>query len=234
MGKRIDEFLATVKDNGLSRNNKFKFRIYPPRALVGGNFSFRKGPFFGDVELRLPNLGPLEPLISGGSVIGDIAAGALGSIRAGVDLPNLGYALSNLNGFFTEMELYCANVTLPSRDIEFINYRPHGEFRKIGWNHTYSPLSAEFYCSHDFRERMYLELWQQLIFNKRSGSVAYYDDYTSYIDVMKYDAGNNEVTARWRFYECFPNSVGEQRFDNNDGEVSRCPIQFTYRYFESR
>lgn len=226
---RIDDFRAAVSQNGLSRNNRFVLRVFPPRGLT--SLGFGLNTIFGRVagNVNIPGLSSVNDIsIPGINIpVGDL------NIGANLNLPPLGYFIQNIGGRLTQMELFCVTASIPSRDVQSVNDDYHGATRKIGWKHLYADFTTEYYCSEDLKERDFFEGWQNIIFNRDTGSVGYYEDYASTVELLKYDYGFNRIQARYKFLEAYPTNVGEQAFsyDGTD-EITRLTITWAFRQYE--
>ena len=78
------------------------------------------------------------------------------------------------------MDLFCSNVSLPSRTItDDVNETYYGPKRAHAKNVQYEEVTLEFYTSANYDERLYFEAWQNAIVDPISHNVGYYDDYAA-------------------------------------------------------
>lgn len=225
----IAEFQSRVfGSNGLARGNKWVATVYPPRGLTatgnvlgnllsGGNKVSINLPIFDAVDNAVNTLNNLN--VNLGSV----------NVNTNFNIPTLGYALGNLNERDRTLNLFCAGVTTPSRDIDTFTWKEYGEVRHHGFNHVYQDLQLTYYCSSDLREKKYFEQWQDLIFNDTAGAVAYYDDMVSRVDVSQYDWQFRNRTATYRYFEAWPSSVSGFQYDHENGEILKLLINMKFR-----
>lgn len=232
MTLQLQEFQSRVfGQNGLARANKWVATVYPPRGITatgnalgnllsGGNKVNINLPIFDAVDSAVDQLNNLNI--------------DLGNINVGTNfaIPTLGYALANLNDRDRTLNLFCAGVTTPSRDVEQFTWKEYGEVRAHGFNHVYDDLILEYYCSNDLREKRFFEQWTDLIFSNTSGAVAYYEDFVSRVDVAQYNWQFTRKTAEYRFYEAWPVSVSGFTYTHDNSEFLKLQISMRFRKFE--
>ena len=163
----------------------------------------------------------------------------------------IGSLLSNIFGgsstvgkiFGTNVEdlaIRAESVSMPGRTIQSTTYRDYGAVREIGYAPLYTPITVNFLCSSDLRERQFFTSWQDLIVgNHRSlttqatyntFNAGYYDNYVSTIEIRQYDQAG-DIKFRCELREAYPKSVGEISYSYVNEELVRCAVQFQYRYF---
>jgi len=227
----IGEFKANVSSQGLARNNRWQSIIYPPKGLTStGNILsnlLSKGPL--KTNINLPGLDSLDNAVNGINNILDVGNTFLGT---NLEVPTLGGLLTNQRGKTEALSLFCESCQIPGRDILSTEYRDYGEARQYGIRHQHGDLTVVYYSSEDLRERRFFENWQDLIFNPSSKRHSYYQDYTSRIEIIKYNQSWSKEVAEYRFNEVYPTNVGVQELVSTEGDLLRLTITFKYHNYE--
>ena len=89
----------------------------------------------------------------------------------------------------------CEQAEIPGRQVATTDTRIYGPIRKIAYTQIFTEVNMTFICSHDLREKVFFDKWQEVIVgmgNEDSDryDVAYYNDYISQILVQQYDVSN--------------------------------------------
>lgn len=225
----LAEFQTKVfGDNGLARGNRWVVTLYPPRGLTAtGNALSNLIPGGNKVSINLPVFDAIDNAVN---ALNDLSIDLGGiNINTNFAIPTLGYALGNLNERDRTLNLFCAGVSTPSKEIESFDWKEFGERRHMGFNHIYEDLQLTYYCSSDLREKMFFEQWQDVIFNNVQGATAYYDDMVSRCDVAQYDWNWRKKTAEYRYFECWPSSVSGFQLDHENSDVLKLVINLKFR-----
>lgn len=229
---QLDKFLSQVSKQGLARANRWVVRVYPPRGLTAtGNIlnnAINKGG--NKLDINLPILdaadGVTDALAGLGADLGNV------SIGHNMNVPTLGYVLSNMGDKLEALNLFAASCSLPGRQIETVPYDVYGETRNIGVRHSHEGMSINYFCSENLREKTFFEQWQDVIFNPNNKRRGYYDDYVGTIEVKKYNA-NWKHEATYKFHECYPTGLSELGLAQDRAEDAlQIAINFQFRYYE--
>ena len=223
----LDRFKSQVNREGLARNNRWEVRIYPPSALnstaSGINVALGK-----NASINLPGLDLSDiPLFQIES-----ADGSLPDINASIDLPTFGFLAKNSGSLIERVSLYCNMVSIPEREIKNVEWREHGESRNLGIMHEHKGVNMSYYCSEDLSERFFFEKWTDLIFNPNNKQRSYYDDYTSRVEIIKYNAGWTKQEAIYRLNEAYPTNIAAQNMVYDEASILRLDVAFKYRNYE--
>ena len=228
----LQEFKTQMMSKtGIARSSKWVCQIFPPRGMTA--LGKQIGNLLGGgnkVEVNLPIFGALD---RAQQQINNLNVN-LGNVNVGFnpEIPPLGYSLSNMGDEVQAINLFCAGVEIPARDLQEIEYNTGGEIRSVAFMHSHDNLTVDYYCTEAMSERDFFERWQDIVYNRDDVSVGYYDDYISRLDVIKYNAGFSEITAKYRFNEVYPTNVGAIALDNEADTILKLSIQFKYRNYE--
>lgn len=225
----LQEFRANLSKGGLARASKWMVRVFPPRGVTAsGNALGRL--LGGGLEINLPIFDALDDAVGVLNDI-DVSLGGL-NINYNPNIPTLGYALSGENEALRTINLFTADVELPGRDINEIERRTEGEIRSVGYAHTHQNLNVGYYCSESLAEKDFFETWQEVVYNKDKVASGYYDDYTSRIEVIKYNASFKKEVARYQFNECYPTNIGALTLENTGDAIMKLQLQFKFRNYD--
>ena len=232
----IDQFKTQISTQGLARNSRWLCRVYPPKGLAKSSNIFNFDVGGGELSVNLPGIDLIDNAVENFNNLGvNIGLGGLGSARISnnLNIPTLGYTLTNTLSTLDAINLYCVNAAIPERDIKNIEWREYGESRQLGFLHTHAKgLSVSYYCSEDLRERLFMEKWQDVMFNPANKQRSYYEDYIGNVEIVKYDAGWNNQTAMYRFAEAYPSNIAAQNLTYDGTSVLRLDINFKFRNYE--
>jgi len=225
----LQEFRANLSKGGLARASKWMVRVFPPRGVTAsGNALGRL--LGGGLEINLPIFDALDNAVGVLNDI-DVSLGGL-NINYNPNIPTLGYALSGENEALRTINLFTADVELPGRDVNEIERRTEGEVRSVGYLHTHQSLNIGYYCSESLAEKDFFETWQEVVYNKDKVASGYYDDYTSRIEVIKYNASFKKEVARYQFNECYPTNIGALTLENTGDAIMKLQLQFKFRNYD--
>ena len=227
----LDRFKSQVAKNGLAKNTRWECSVFPPSGLsdIGSIFNFSAGPF--DILANLPGIDILDNAVEEINNINLDLGNVI--IDSNLELPALGYKISNIGSSLQQINFYCNMCSIPERDIQNSEWREFGESRQLAVVHTHGKgLSVSYYCSEDLRERLFFEQWQDLIFDSKSKRRSYYEEYTGSMEVTKYDSSWKNKTAVYRFKEVYPTNIASQTLQFEATSLLRLDINFKYRNYE--
>lgn len=227
----LKQFQDQISKQGLARQNRWIVQVQPPSGLNGTNKLLSNFLSSGGNRINV-NLPGLDTIDAGVNALNNIGVD-LGGVNVGTNfsVPTLGAVLTNQGKADEALNLFCNTCSIPSRDIENLEWSYWGETRKLGVNHQHQDVDLTYYMSEDMRERAFFENWQDLIFNSRTKQHGYYKDYTSRIDIIKYDAGWQKETAKYRLHEVYPTNVGANELSHETG-LALLNVTFKIRNYE--
>ena len=237
---KLDLFKSTVASYGLAKSSQWVCRVFPPANITAEGKAINDIFNIGGnrINLNLPGLDILNRALDDfdQNAIGalnnlDVDLG-IANIGTNFDIPTLGYLISGHATGMNAINLYCNSCSIPARDMLGSEWSEYGETRTLGVKHTHSDLMVSYYCSEDLKERLFFEQWQNLIFNPSNKRHSYYKDYVSQVEIVKYDSGWKNRTAKYLFHEAYPTNVGETALNYEGTDLIRLDIAFKYRYFE--
>jgi hypothetical protein len=231
---QISEFKNQISTAGLSRSYNWVCRVFPPRALttitnqMQVNTNANQGGNRVNVNLPGVQVGMDFPI---NFPVGDIGTVGLNVGTINLGTPNRGFTLSNVGGVLESLNLYCMSCSIPSRDLQNIEWTDYGERRALGNRHRHTDFGVKYYCSENLFERFFFEQWQEIVFNSNTKRFGYYDDYVSTIEILKYNASWSNVEALYRLEEAYPSNVGALQLNHADNSILQLDISFKYRKF---
>lgn len=227
----LDKFKSQVEKQGLARTNRWVCSVFPPRALssIANSIDIPVGRFG---NLNLPGIDLSNIPIALASIrnadenLPDI------DINANLRLPVFGFTAVNNGTLIEKINLYCQTAVIPEREIKNVEWREYGQSRKLGIVHEHKDFTLSYYCSEDMKERFFFENWQDIVFNSLNKRRGYYSDYTSTLEVTKYDAGWSKEQAIYKIVEAYPTNISSQSLTYDEAAILRLDVTFKYRYYE--
>lgn len=90
-----------------------------------------------------------------------------------VELPSIGGLNQSSSSQGREMNLLCANASLPGKQLLTVE-RPIGmRQEKIVYGYAAPPVQMSFYCMNDYFALRYFDRWRELMLNEEHGLVGY-------------------------------------------------------------
>lgn len=222
------DFKNKLSSNGLARNNTWSLLITPPKSLSSQVDSLYRTANANTLNIQRSNS---QFDTNRNTIVQDSGYPDFSGSKP-LNYPNIQSILVNTNPLLRDLMLYANACSIPSRDMESTEFREYGERRNASFNNVHKDLITSFYCSEDLRERAFFELWQDSIYNPKNKQISYYKDYIADMVVNKYSTGWRNVMATYKFFECYPVSIGGMPLNFDGTQVLRLDVTFKYRYYE--
>ena len=150
---------------------------------------------------------------------------------------------------YETINYYASSVTTPSRALTTSEINNFGMMRRFATGQTNSEVTISFLVTKDQMHRDFFEAWLHSAASDSDNSVAFYDDYTVDLQIVKWEHGANfkltqrdertgknkkgmhpmQATGVWKLFGAFPTNISTQTFDNEATGLLQMDIQF---YFE--
>jgi len=127
-----------------------------------------------------------------------------------------------------QLSFRCENAELPGRSFATTE-RKFGSapVQKIPYLTQYNDIQLTFIVSGDMNERLFFDMWMELINPSSTYNFRYKTDYVTEIGISQYDLSNN-LMYRSVLIDAFPVSVSQLDLDwTNDG-YHRLAVDFAY------
>lgn len=126
------------------------------------------------------------------------------------------------------LSLRCESTEMPGRTFQTTE-------RKIGstptqyfpYQSSYNQLTATFIVGGDMKEKLFFDLWMELINPTTDFNFKYKKDYVSDIAINQYDL-RNELTYRAVLLDAFPVSVNQLDLDWSSDGYHKLTVVFAY------
>lgn len=168
---KLNEFIAQVKNVGLSRSNRYSVIMTPPPAA--------KVAEFGDLR---------------------------------------------------QLMLFCDQVQIPGLNLSTTQNRTFGEFREVPYEKLYGDVNMSFYVDTALYVKSYFDNWMASIQDPVTRTFAYYNDYTTNIDIQVEDI-NDEVRYTVKMFECYPKTISAIQMDYSNKDVMKLSVTMQYKYW---
>ena len=181
-------------------------------------------------------------------------------------------AKAKTEGFFTwntygtqHLAFRCDRVSMPGRIVISSPYKEgnYGLIREYPTNVVYQPVDASFILSKSMQEKVFFELWQDLIVgshrtsdkgdkdNKEEATkdLNYIANYTTDCTIMQFEelpksspsgAGGNPDAQNYKpiysikLKECYPRTIQDMQADWGSQDIQRLNVVFDYKYYQDR
>ena len=173
----------------------------------------------------------------GGPAFGDryhVAFTAPGAVSAEADA----YLSTETTSKVTNrLSWLCDTINIPSRSLTTTEFRTYGLPVKRPYGSVYTESQMEFLCTRNMGEKKFFDAWLNYIFNNNSYDMAYYDSYTTDIDIYHFDRSVTDAndlsksTYHIKLEEAYPTLVGEISMNHTATEILKIPITFTYKKY---
>ena len=131
----------------------------------------------------------------------------------------------------------CDTINIPSRSLTTTEFRTYGLPVKRPYGSVYTESQMEFLCTRNMGEKKFFDAWLNYIFNNNSYDMAYYDNYTTNIEIYHFDrsvstaSDLSKSTYHITLEEAYPTLVGEISMNHTATEILKIPITFTYKKY---
>tara|TARA_R100001126_G_scaffold92847_1_gene62934 strand:- start:1117 stop:2037 length:921 start_codon:yes stop_codon:yes gene_type:complete len=148
----------------------------------------------------------------------------------------------------TNLAFRCERVSLPGRIIISSPFKEGniGLVREYPTNTVYQPVDATFLMSKDYSEKIFFEVWQDLIVGPHrvsgdnnpqvvSRNLNYIDNYTCSMTIhcFRPEGGRNfKEVYRCTLREAYPRTIQDIQMDWSANDLVRLNVVFDYKYFE--
>ena len=148
----------------------------------------------------------------------------------------------------TNLAFRCERVTLPGRIVISSPYKEGniGLVREYPTNVVYQPVDATFLMSKDYSEKVFFEIWQDLIIGPHrvsgdnnpttiSRNLNYIDNYTCSMTIhcFRPEGGRDfKEVYRCTLREAYPRTIQDIQMDWSANDFVRLNVVFDYKYFE--
>ena len=151
----------------------------------------------------------------------------------------------------TNLAFRCERTSLPGRIIISSPYKEgnYGLNREYPTNAVYQPVDAQFLMSEDYSEKIFFELWQDLIVghvrthgdtnpNVSVRELNYLANHTCDVTIHAFsEVGGNDSNGLKEVYnltlkEAYPRTIQDLQMDWTANDLVRLNVVFDYKYFE--
>lgn len=130
------------------------------------------------------------------------------------------------------INIMCHTTQFPARDLALIP-AGGGYPAAVPFGQDYQPVTFAFYTDPYYSTREYFDIWQNAVFNVKSRTINYYNEYTSDIRIHALDREGN-TTYSVTLKEAYPNSISASDLSATDTDaVQTVTVSMSYRYWTS-
>ena len=184
----------------------------------------------------------------------DIAKSNLFSVE--ITLPVMMYATGTQPDFkehYESINYFADSVTIPARRIKTQSIKTVGMPYDYAYGQQKQEVRMSFIMTKDMYHRQFFENWMNMTANDAENRVTFYDEYTSSIQILKWEnaanvvyrgAANNGVgrpiqfeqrmnrsTAVWQMYGAYPFDISAMTLNNGPADLLKIDVDFKYERF---
>lgn len=154
---------------------------------------------------------------------------------------------TSLRGGSQLVSLYCDAVSMPALNIDSKLNKIYGPGREMPYGRSYTPVNFSFYIDRDYIIKKFFDTWQNSIFDRRTGHMNYYNEYTTQVHILALDAtegssrfNNSEneaygilkATYQCSLMEAYPKTVAEVAYTAGGTDIARLQVSIQYRSWQ--
>lgn len=138
--------------------------------------------------------------------------------------------------FNRHLMLRADSCDVPGLVLGTTEYRSYGPQRKIVYNSIYDNVNMSFLCSHNLREKVFIEDWMHFIAgreeNRTTNNIRYYDHYKSQVLINIYNEENKKSQYLLRLNDAYPVSISPINMSYASQDLVRLQVSFAYHTWE--
>ena len=170
----------------------------------------------------------------------------------------LGGALNKLVNYYVPTNngryiagLYTESAALPGLNIDTKLHKTYGPGREIPYGRSYSAMNMTFYVDNSMVVKEFFDDWQNMIFDKNTGHMNFYNEYICNIHILQLDqrdgafdlpggvfgdiAAEGAITSRYQatLVEAYPKTVADLSLNHAGSDIHKLTVSFEYRLWEN-
>jgi len=127
--------------------------------------------------------------------------------------------------------MMCTTALMPGRQLQLSEHKHTNYPIKIPTSQQYAPVAFGFTLSENLKERRFFELWQDVVVNVRDGTMNFYNEYVSTVQIYQLNKQNRETYAI-ELREAYPTALSDISYTyaaNN--ELLNMSVTLSYKYW---
>lgn len=125
------------------------------------------------------------------------------------------------------INIMCHTAQLPSRKLDMIEYT---HLPNLPFKTSIEPIDFAFYTDSNYSTREYWDIWLNTIYNFKSKTLNYYNEYISDVKIHTINAaGDRPYTVT--LYEAFPISIAASDLAYGNTDLQTITVSMSYRYW---
>ncbi len=133
-----------------------------------------------------------------------------------------------------DVNMMCESVSFPGQNLRTTTDDVRqGPTREIAHGVIYAPINLRFISTSGQPERKFFEDWQEMVFDRDSWQVNYYDTYVGSMILRSLDSADGAPYSVY-IYEAWPKTIGPQEFSYaSNNAYQTVSVEFAYRSWDS-
>jgi hypothetical protein len=133
-----------------------------------------------------------------------------------------------------QLSMMCNTASLPGKSFATVKQTLSILPNKLPYQAQYDDITFTFTSSSDLRERKYFEVWMNAIINDGNGTINFYDEYISSINIYQLNDKGNKTYAV-KLYEAYPIHISNIDYSYaTTNSLINMSVTFTYKYWKNQ
>lgn len=237
MSFNIAEIMTNIKE-GHSQTDRFKVTISIPGGFMQRIAGMAKGSsdaYNGTVDYIGSVLANTKTEVltalgeDANNLIGKFNKSPLGDLTQGV-LGSPDSILDFATGILTDpITISCISVEMPGVTFQVSEKRAYGASQKVPVNQVYQEMPMVYRLSNDMKEKIFFDLWMNMMFNRRTGNMNFMNEFAATIEVAQLDKDLN-VSYKVQLHEAYPIAIAPISYGYElDAQEAQMTVTLAYK-----
>ncbi len=143
--------------------------------------------------------------------------------------------MRSFDGQIQDIAIMCESVSIAGRTVQSTLDTTYGYRREIPYNFpTYNPVTLSFLCSEGLKEKVFFDIWNDMIIPESWGfDNEYYDNIIGTMEVKTLNRTNSDTNNYTITYnEVYPKTVSSVEFNHSTQNATlRVNVEMAYSYW---
>lgn len=138
--------------------------------------------------------------------------------------------IPDLEGEGRFMSMFCSSVQLPGITVLTTPARHYGEITEMPYEISYAPITMEYYVDPDYEVKKFFDKWAFTIFDPKTRTQGYYEDYKKDIDIFVYNKAE-DFAYKVTLYEAYVKDISPITKSYADNQFARLTVTLQFKYW---
>lgn len=129
------------------------------------------------------------------------------------------------------VQMLCDGIALPGSNIMTRDVRIFGEATEMPYGITYPTIMLSFIEDANNSVRKYWHNWMEMVFNKTTRTLGYYNNYAKPIDFETFDRIGTSI-FNMKLQEAYPKSIDTVQMQSGNNSIVKLNVTIIYKWHE--